>query len=144
MKTIPTEPHAVIGHTTGSAIPSLSYAMMSALRQSDPSKGEVVMVNNGEVSIVNPQKEFDLDKDFTKILLEQEDIRLAKMEQGKKRLSEIVEQDRGVKFVYHDMKTMYEDPHPSGKSYRRAHRPNTGIEIGSYKKKPKKPKQRKC
>lgn len=137
------ELHGVIGHTMGSSMPSLSYAMMSALRQADPSKGEVVMIDNGEVAIFNPQQAVDLDVDYERLMKKQDELHLQKIKQGKERLSEIVEQDRGVKFVNHDMRTIYEDPHPSGKAYRRNHKPNTGIEIGSYKKKPKKQKQRK-
>jgi hypothetical protein len=112
--------------------------MMSALRQSDPSKGEVVVVNNGEVSVINPQQGFDLDKDFPRIMQEQEDLMIAKMEEGKKRLSEIVEHERGIKFINHNMRTIYEDS--SVQINKKIHKPNTGIHIGSYKKHPKKSK----
>lgn len=140
MKTILTEPHAVIGHTMSVAMPSLSHAVMYALRQSDPREGELIMVDNGEVSVINPQQGFDLDRDFQRIIQDQDERRLAKMEQDKKSLSEIIERERGVKFVNHDMRTIYEDPHPSSKSHGKIHKPNTGIHIGSYKKHPKRSK----
>ena len=155
MKTILTEPHAVIGHTMQSKSALMSAALMSALRQSDPSKGEVVVINNGEVAVVNseidpkfkgllqamvevegpaPENSFDWDKDIPRIMREQD----------KKQLSENTERDRGIEIRKQKTELEYgkfiED---DGYLVRRLKKPNTGIEIGSYKKKPKKQKQRK-
>jgi len=69
------------------------------------------------------------------------DHKVIKMEEGKKLLSEIVEQDRGVKFVRREI-TITEPIQDDTYFMRRVKKPNTGIHIGSYKKQPKKTKNK--
>jgi spore cortex formation protein SpoVR/YcgB (stage V sporulation) len=100
---------------------------------------EVVIVNDLEIHVVNSQRAFDFEKDFQKIIKEQDELRLVKPEEGKKQLSEIVEQERGVKFVRKEF-TVPEFIEDDSYFMRKPKKPNAGIHIGSYKKHPKKSK----